>query len=196
MDPADYDDVSVIVDTLPPASADSIDTESEGDEPDDSADATSEDPAGDSFEHEVVDLDEPTDAGPAPDAAGPPTRELSVEDLPGAEADDPMTRDPWGDDGSPAHPTGGGDASRPTWAEAVPDAPVTDTLTEAAPGATIDSSPEAAGDSPPPPVAQDPFLDELRRATSEESSSDEALERFLDGDIEDEDRKTWFGRRR
>lgn len=53
-------------------------------------------------------------------------------------------------------------------------------------------------DLPPPPEApsQDPFLDELRKATSEEAAEDDdALDRFLEGEPE-EDRKPWFGRRR
>ncbi len=51
--------------------------------------------------------------------------------------------------------------------------------------------------SPPPPiVGQDPFLEQLRQATSDEDPSDEALDRFFEGS-DDMDRKGgWFGRRK
>ncbi|MDA3040084.1 MAG: hypothetical protein O3C27_11255 [Actinomycetota bacterium] len=86
---------------------------------------------------------------------------------------------------------------RPTWADAVPDAadlpvpplgvPLSSTVATAASGST-----------PPPPAVQDPFLDQLRRATTEGiGADDDALDRFLEGDPEDDRRGGgWFGWRR
>lgn len=122
------------------------------------------------LERSPVETDiDPFDAtGPDPFAAGPPTEQFSFADLDSEQA---ASEQPWADSGQVPAILSGVEASRPAWAEAVPD--------------------DAA------PVVQDPFLDELRRATSEDSlGSDEAIDRFLDGDEEDEDRKTWFGRRK
>jgi cell division septum initiation protein DivIVA len=66
------------------------------------------------------------------------------------------------------------DLGRPAWADAVPDA---DDL--------------AVGRS-----SDDPFLDELRRATSETAETDAALERFLSDNPDDDRRSGWFSRRR
>ena len=63
-----------------------------------------------------------------------------------------------------------GDVERPAWAEAVPD---------------------ASGDG-----SSDPFLDELRKATTVESDNDDALSRFMSQDAEEPTRGGWFGRRR
>lgn len=51
-------------------------------------------------------------------------------------------------------------------------------------------------DDGPGEVSSDPFLDELRRATSEDDG-DEALSKFLnDGDTSEEGKGGWFGRRK
>ncbi len=63
-----------------------------------------------------------------------------------------------------------GDVDRPAWAEAVP---------------------EASGDE-----SSDPFLDELRKATTVEGNDDDALSRFMSQDAEEPTRSGWFGRRR
>ncbi len=62
------------------------------------------------------------------------------------------------------------DVERPAWAEAVP---------------------EASGDA-----SSDPFLDELRKATTVEGEDDDALSRFMSQDTEEPTRSSWFGRRR
>ncbi len=60
---------------------------------------------------------------------------------------------------------------RPAWADAVPD---------------------QDGDS----KSSDPFLDELRKATSTQNEDDEALSRFMSDEVEESSRGGWFGRRR
>lgn len=54
----------------------------------------------------------------------------------------------------------------------------------------------SADEVPTPP--SDPFLEELRRVTTEDDTDDDALARFLESDPEDESDKGggWFGRRR
>lgn len=73
-----------------------------------------------------------------------------------------------------------GPITRPPWAESVPD---------------IAELP--LQDEPERPV-QDPFLDQLRRATSgtDEEGDDDALDRFLEGSEEEEAKPSWFGRRK
>lgn len=130
-----------------------------------------------------------TGVGPAPDAGGPPTQEFSFDDVPDLDPDakaaigetlvdadltdnglvSTTASDPWAVE---ANVAGEAVPSRPAWVEAVPE-----------------------DNARPKSTSQDPFLEELRRATSEDSvDSDEALDRFLDGDAEEE-RKNWFGRR-
>ncbi len=65
------------------------------------------------------------------------------------------------------------DAARPTWAETVPDAREFT-----------------------PPASEDPFLDELRRATGDNAETDAALERFLADNPDDDRRSGWFSRRK
>ncbi len=62
------------------------------------------------------------------------------------------------------------DVERPAWADSVPEGDAT--------GST------------------DPFLDELRKATSGSKKNDEAMDRFLNDEMEEPSRGGWFGRRR
>ncbi len=65
--------------------------------------------------------------------------------------------------------------SRPAWADAVPDIEAPQVLTK----------------------SEDPFLDELRRATGDDAETDVALERFLTDNPDDDDRRSgWFSRRK
>ncbi len=70
-------------------------------------------------------------------------------------------------------PTSSIDVGRPAWADAVPD----------------------ATELPATVTSDDPFLDELRRATSDEAEPDAALERFLADEPDDDRRGGWFSRR-
>ncbi len=64
---------------------------------------------------------------------------------------------------------------RPAWAESVPDLEQPQVLT----------------------ASEDPFLDELRRATGDDAETDVALERFLTDNPDDDDRRSgWFNRRK
>ncbi len=86
---------------------------------------------------------------------------------------------PSGDHGRrPAERKHGSDeVGRPAWAEAIPDIDQPQVLTK----------------------SDDPFLDELRRATGDGAETDVALERFLSDDAaaEDDDRRSgWFNRRK
>ncbi|MEZ5379026.1 MAG: hypothetical protein R2733_21185 [Acidimicrobiales bacterium] len=75
----------------------------------------------------------------------------------------------------PSSPATSDELGRPAWAEAVPDF------------------------EPPRQVAksEDPFLDELRRATGDDAETDVALERFLNDNDNDDDRRSgWFSRRK
>ena len=184
----------------------STDDESTADEADDEAfEAVSADTAdSQSAANESGDNSEPIsiaeaipsidEVGPAPDAAGPPTQEFSFADVEIEEVSDSATSEtispplPPSADAEPALAVDGWNqtdaddsadvAQRPAWMEEVPD--------------TVEDGPP-----PPPPGTQDPFLDQLRKATSEEpAASDEALNKFLDGDQDDAERRPWFGRRR
>ncbi len=77
------------------------------------------------------------------------------------------------DDAGGTAPSGSADAGRPAWADAVPD----------------------AAELPASVTSDDPFLDELRRATSDEAEPDAALERFLADEPDDDRRGGWFSRR-
>jgi len=75
-------------------------------------------------------------------------------------------------DQAEAEATSSDGGARPAWADAVPAAD------------PVDGEPEAG----------DPFLDELRRVTTEDTEEDEALANFLSED--DTESGGWFGRRR
>lgn len=88
---------------------------------------------------------------------------------------------------------------RPTWADSVPDVKDAPAPELGVPlSSAVATAMAASGTNPPPPAVQDPFLDQLRRATSEAiGADDDALDRFLEGDP-DADRRGggWFGRRK
>lgn len=80
-----------------------------------------------------------------------------------------------GPSGLPERRRSSEEQGRPEWADSVPDAESPQVLTQ----------------------GEDPFLDELRRATGDDAETDVALERFLTEDADDADRRSgWFGRRK
>ena len=88
--------------------------------------------------------------------------------------------------------------SRPTWADAVPDAGDAPVSALGVPlSSAVATAMAASGTTPPPPAVQDPFLDQLRRATGDGiGADDDALDRFLEGDPDADRRGGWFGRRK
>ncbi len=88
--------------------------------------------------------------------------------------------------------------SRPTWADAVPDVGDAPVSALGVPlSSAVATAMAASGTTPPPPAVQDPFLDQLRRATGDGiGADDDALDRFLEGDPDADRRGGWFGRRK
>ncbi len=115
-----------------------------------------------------------------PDTAAIIVDEVRWDDSPSAQA---SPADFGFEEASDHVPSSGGgrerstdELGRPAWAESVPDLEQPQVLTAA---------------------SEDPFLDELRRATGDDAETDVALERFLTDNPDDDDRRSgWFNRRK
>ncbi len=162
------------------------------------------------------------DQGPAPEAVGPATEAVDVlqfdDDLPTRpveaaeaielsldEADDPAMATAEHPVVTPDEATEGLVGAET--ADSVEAIDETGVLTDAGLPRRTDAPaierPQWADDVPStdeaPTPPSDPFLEELRRVTSDEDDTDDdALARFLDGDAEEEADKGggWFGRRK
>lgn len=146
---------------------------------------------------------EVADTTEAPVSAAPSDQLGAWTEESGTWAEEPDT---WAEDDSAGHDESDPESVEPdavstTGAEedqALAAGVIVDPLPD--PGATtsVDQPTQAVPvvDATPTEGTSDPFLDELRRATSEEDSDDVALTKFLERAEGDEDKGGWFGRRR
>ncbi len=131
-------------------------------------------------DHASLDLDLDDWGTTSPMASGAViVDEVSWNDAPVASASPADFGFEDADDHVPSQRPGRAPASdelgRPAWAEAVPDIEAPQLLTK----------------------SEDPFLDELRRATGDDAETDVALERFLTDNPDEDDRRSgWFSRRK
>ncbi len=151
-----------------------------------------------------TELDSPEPDSPEPDSHGFDSHGFDSHGfdstgLRNSAATTSFDEDPFAEGNREASASSGKPVGRPTWADSVPDAKDAPAPVLGVPiSSAVATAMATSGATPPPPAVQDPFLDQLRRATSEGlGSDDDALDRFLEGDP-DADRRGggWFGRRK